>query len=248
MALLKHISLYSQFDLGDQRESVCRQAWQRIRAPLLLIGIAFVLLMAVVSIAWGQLVGLVVALGFIMLVGVAEVIAQWKETTETVIADAVGREQVRRRLKTLNSDGWHSVHGFRAPRGDTIDHIVLGSHGVFVIVTKSDRGRVGVESGVLTLGGMMPSSHYLQDVHNQVTTVRNLLSERLGKRIWVEGVVCLTRAFVDGYQMEVARPPTHIVHLERLLDFLQTFPNRRNLGPEDLSAVKQALDDFKSAG
>ena len=54
MALLKHISLYSQFDLGDQRESVCRQAWQRIRAPLLLIGIAFVLLMAVVSIAWGS--------------------------------------------------------------------------------------------------------------------------------------------------------------------------------------------------
>lgn len=247
VALLKNINLCLQYDVGEQRGALRQQAWRRIRAPIMLVGITFILLMVVVSIAWGQLVGLVVALGFIMLVGIAEVLSQWKETTETVIAEAIGREQVRRRLKTLDAGGWQCAHHLRTAHGGTIDHIAWGPRGVFVIATKSDRGRVGIESGVLTLSGMMPPTHYIQDVRNQVAAVKNPLSERLGKRVWVEGVVCMTRAFVNGYQLEVAKPPTHVVHLERLLDFLQAFDSRRELSPEDLAAIGHVLQELRGS-
>ncbi len=245
MSLLRNINLYSQFDVGDDQQRTVRyQAWRRIRAPIMLVGIAFVLLMVVTSIAWGQLVGLVFALVFILLVGIAEVLSQWKSATETVIAEAVGREQVKRRLQTLHDRGWQSIHRVPTRGGDMLDHVAWGPQGVFVIATKSDRGRVGIESGVLTLGGMMPPRHYIQDVHGQVAVVRDLLTKRLGKRVWVEGVVCVTRAFVDGYQMHVSKPPTYVVHLERLLDFLDAYDNRRDLSHEDIRTIGEALQDI----
>lgn len=247
MALLNYVNFCSEHDVGDQRVTVRQRAWQRIRAPIMLVGITFVLLMVVASIAWGQIVGLVFALVFILLVGVAEVLAQWKDTTETILAEAIGREQVRRRLKTLEGSGWHCAHQLKIVQGDTIDHVAWGPKGVFVIATRSDRGRVGIESGVLTLGGMMPPRHYVQDVHNQVTLVRDLLSDRLGKRVWVEGVVCMARAFIDGYQMQVSKPPTHIVHLGRLLDFLGTFDSRRGLTTEDVATITDALTKLDSS-
>jgi hypothetical protein len=242
MSLFRHINLYSRLDLGDQHHAVNYEAWRRIRAPIMLVGIAFCLLMVVASIAWGQIVGLVFALMFILLVGIAEVLSQWKGATETVIAEAIGREQVKRRLQSLRERGWQSAHRIRTQSGETIDHVVWGARGVFVIATRSDRGRVGIESGVLTLGGMMPPRNYIQDVHSAVAEVRDALSERLGKRVWVEGVVCMTRAFVNGYEINVSKPPTNVVHLERLLDFLETYENRRELSPEDVAAVGPVLD------
>ncbi len=113
MGLLKKLALASAFELGDQTQTVRYEAWRRIRAPIMLVGIAFVLLMAIVSIAWGQLVGLVVAMVFIMVVGIAEIIAQWNDASETIIAEAVGREQVKRRLKALEGEGWHCMHRLR---------------------------------------------------------------------------------------------------------------------------------------
>jgi hypothetical protein len=115
-----------------------------------------------------------------------------------------------------------------------------------VIATRSDRGRVGVESGVLTLGGIMPPRHYIQDVHGQVTEIRERLSERLGRRVWVEGVICMTRAFVNGYQMHVPKPPTYVVHMERLLEFLGTFESRRETTPEDASAIGDVLHSMEA--
>jgi hypothetical protein len=247
MGLLKKLALASAFELGDQTHAVRYEAWRRIRAPIMLVGIAFVLLMAIVSIAWGQLVGLVVAMVFIMVVGIAEIIAQWNDASETIIAEAVGREQVRRRLKALEGEGWHCVHRLRGAEGNSMDHVVWGPRGVFVIATRSDRGRVGIESGVLTLGGIMPPRHYIQDVHGQVTVIRERLSERLGRRVWVEGVICMTRAFVNGYQMHVPKPPTYVVHMERLLEFLGTFESRREITPEDVSAIGAVLHSMQGA-
>ncbi|MBN1511288.1 MAG: NERD domain-containing protein [Phycisphaerae bacterium] len=244
--MLKKLALASAFELGDQTHTVRYEAWRRIRAPIMLVGIAFVLLMAIVSIAWGQLVGLVVAMVFIMVVGIAEIIAQWNDASETIIAEAVGREQVRRRLKTLEGEGWRCVHRLRSTEGNLIDHIVWGPRGVFVIATRSDRGRIGVESGVLTLSGIMPPRHYIQDVHGQVTEIRERLSERLGRRVWVEGVICMTRAFVNGYQMHVPKPPTYVVHMERLLEFLGTFESRREITPEDASAIGNVLHSMEA--
>jgi hypothetical protein len=234
--------LTAQCDLGDQTGTVRQEAWRRIRAPILLVGIAFVGLMAVVSIAWGQLVGVVVALGFIMLVGVAEVIAQWRDATETVIAEAIGREQTRRRLNALEADGWRCAHRVPVDGSQSIDHVAWGPRGIFVVATRSDRGRVGVESGVLTLGGMMPPRHYIQDVHNQVNAVKALLKDASDKRIWVEGVICMTRAFVDGYQIRVSKPPTTIVHVEKLLDFLETFEGHRALTAAEVAGIGAAFE------
>ncbi len=237
MGLLKRMALASAFELGEQTHAVRYEAWRRIRAPIMLVGIAFVLLMAIVSIAWGQLVGLVVAMVFIMVVGIAEIIAQWKDASETIIAEAVGREQVKRRLQALKGEGWHCTHRLRYSENDLIDHVVWGPRGVFVIATRSDRGRVGIESGVLTLSGIMPPRHFIQDVHGQATEIRERLSERLGRRVWVEGVVCMTRAFVNGYQLHVPKPPTYVVHMERLLEFLANYEGRREISPEDVAAI-----------
>ncbi len=245
MGLLKKLALASAFELGDQTHTVRYEAWRRIRAPIMLVGIAFVLLMAIVSIAWGQLVGLVVAMVFIMVVGIAEIIAQWNDASETIIAEAVGREQVKRRLKALEGEGWHCMHRLRSAEGTLIDHVVWGPRGVFVVATRSDRGRVGIESGVLTLSGIMPPRHYIQDVHGQVTQIRERLSERLGRRVWVEGVICMTRAFVNGYQMHVPKPPTYVVHMERLLEFLGTFESRREITSDDVSAIGTVLHSME---
>jgi hypothetical protein len=57
----------------------------------------------------------------------------------------------------------------------------------------------------------------------------------------------MARAFIDGYQMQVSKPPTHIVHLGRLLDFLGTFDSRRGLTTEDVATITDALTKLDSS-
>jgi hypothetical protein len=56
----------------------------------------------------------------------------------------------------------------------------------------------------------------------------------------------MTRAFVNGYQMQVPRPPTYVVHVERLLEFLETFESHRQLTPDDAAAIEMSLREMES--
>ncbi|HET7486209.1 MAG TPA: nuclease-related domain-containing protein [Solirubrobacterales bacterium] len=57
---------------------------------------------------------------------------------------AEGERAVATVLAQLENDGWRALHDISLGRGN-VDHILVGSGGIFTIETKSHRGRIGID-------------------------------------------------------------------------------------------------------
>jgi hypothetical protein len=64
----------------------------------------------------------------------------------------------------------------------------------------------------------------------------------LSRRQWVVAVVCLTEAFLDGYRLDISQPPVHVVKVERLIEFLESYDDTRPLTETQIRQLGDALD------
>jgi hypothetical protein len=94
---------------------------------------------------------------------------------------AAGEEHVGGLLDELGEQGWHIVHDASFDYGN-VDHIVLGTSGVFTIETKSRSGEVRVRT---IHGGI------LRQAQDQRETLERITGEQ------VEPLVVFSRAWVD---------------------------------------------------
>ena len=58
---------------------------------------------------------------------------------------AMGEEEVGKLLEGLASEGWHVTHDISLG-GANVDHVLVGPGGIFAIETKSQHGRIGIDS------------------------------------------------------------------------------------------------------
>lgn len=117
---------------------------------------------------------------------------------ERYFKGARGEERVAGILQHL-PDGYHVFNDFVAC-GRHVDHVVVGSGGVFAVETKFWLGRVTLEDGHILLDGQLTDRPPLRQVLKEAEAVRN----ELAKRGW-RGEVTPVLAFAsDTFEAKIA--------------------------------------------
>ena len=225
-------------------ENLRLEAWRRIRPWVLVLlffmSVAFVVMWSL----WGTMIFLLILSILWMGAASLETYTRVMAYRQTWLAGAAAEEQVARRLSVLESRGWTIRHNIPKPGGGDVDHIACGPRGVFVIETKAHRGKVAVESGVLTFNKRMPERDSVQQVFQNTLFIKDHLKRELNRSCWIVSVVCLTEAFVNGYRIDIPERKVHVVKVERLIEFLENYDDTRPLNPEQIRQVDCALCRF----
>jgi Nuclease-related domain len=219
------------------------RAWRRRNRPVFVIAV----LMAV-GIAWpvwryfphGQFfAGVFIGAAWGMIVWVRddppEFIAKWKRGAE-------GERKTGKILDRLAKHGWHSVHD-RAGKYGNLDHIVVGTGGVFLLDSKNLSGTITLEAAGLKAeyadaprdgftftslaGAMRGASAHLKDRLAATTDIT----------CWVQAVVVIWGHFPEA---EAERDKVAYVSGDQLEAWLLRQPAK--LSPRDQSLIKLGLD------
>ena len=121
---------------------------------------------------------------------------------ESFFKGARGEERVAGLLETLPSS-WHVFHDFEAG-GHHVDHVVVGTAGVYAVETKNWRGRVTVEKDEVLVDGTLPDRSPLMQAVSQAKAVRTAL-KGAGCDIEVVPVLCMASDTFDSPARTVAQ-------------------------------------------
>jgi hypothetical protein len=127
---------------------------------------------------------------------------------------AAGEEHVGGLLDELSDDGWQVIHDASFDYGN-VDHIVIGTQGVFTVETKSRQGEVRVRT---IHGGI------LRQAQEQRETLERITGEQ------VEPLVVFSRAWVD--KPLARRRGVRIIPARMLLAYLRR--HAQTLTPEQI--------------
>lgn len=108
---------------------------------------------------------------------------------------AAGEEIISDVLSELD-DTYITLHDIESPYGN-IDHIVISKDkGIFVIETKSHRGRVEIVDGQLLINGYPPEKDFIGQVLSNLYWLREKVKEITGIEVWIHPLLVFTNAFV----------------------------------------------------
>jgi len=145
-----------------------------------------------------------------------------------------GELAVARLLTPLATDGFHRLDDRAVPnsRGN-IDHLLIGSSGVFVVDAKNWSGSVEVKDRTLRQNGRRRSG-LIEDMRRQATTVADVLEEAfVGHRVPVRPVVAFVGEAQLGTRVVVER--VHLLDGELLEPWVRAQP--AVLSQSDVEAV-----------
>ncbi len=119
----------------------------------------------------------------------------WLRLFRNARQGAIAEEHIGTLLAGLGPD-YRVMHDLPTRYGN-IDHLVISrEHGLFVIETKSHRGRVQLTAEKLTVSGRPAEKNFAAQVQNNVTWVKQRLLDHYGIDIWVNAVLVFDRAYV----------------------------------------------------
>lgn len=178
------------------------------RAGWILLILAFVISLAFLYVAFDQLLksfggranltqtlALYVGLGGILSLG--WVAARFFNLHDRAHQGAQGEERVGAALESLRAKGWYVFHDLPLPSVGNIDHLVIGPAGVFVVETKSHRGRITAQGNQLLRNGKPLEKDFVKQVKAQSVALNQLLQQRLRQNYYVQPIVCFSDAFVQ---------------------------------------------------
>lgn len=97
-------------------------------------------------------------------------------------------------LDKLYKEGFHVFHDWDSGRGN-VDHFVVGPQGVFAIETKAWEGEITCQDGKLLRDGKpVPGRDPVVQARGEALDVRRLIEEARDLRVWVQPVLCFSRA------------------------------------------------------
>ena len=97
-------------------------------------------------------------------------------------------------LEKLGQD-YKLIHDFDMGHGN-VDHLCIGPTGVFVIETKAAKGVISYP-GKLLIDGRSPQKDFIQQVWREIDYIRSILSQKFGRRYFVEGILQFPYAKID---------------------------------------------------
>jgi hypothetical protein len=150
---------------------------------------------------WLRRFGLLVPLGYMVLVALFGVpIWWWSRTIPHEVSRAVrgaqAEETVGHMLAELG-DGFEVLHDVPCEWGN-IDHVVIGrNNSLFLIETKSHRGRVQVQDETLLLNGQPPEKDFIRQTLRNTFWLRERIRPITDSDVWITPVIVFTNAFVE---------------------------------------------------
>jgi hypothetical protein len=112
---------------------------------------------------------------------------------------ARGEERVAFLLEALPA-GYHLFHDFSCARRETIDHVVVGPRGIFVVETKCWGGRVTCQEGALLVNGVDPSRPPIEQAKKSASLVDAFCAKHVSSALACTAVVCFaSNTLEQGY-------------------------------------------------
>jgi len=109
---------------------------------------------------------------------------------------AAAEEKISELLAELGPE-FMVLHDVECAYGN-IDHLVIASNGaVFMIETKSHRGKVTVQDDVLLVNGRRPEKDFIAQSLRNSFWLRDQIEPYAGKKPWVTAVLVFTNGFVQ---------------------------------------------------
>lgn len=152
---------------------------------------------------------------------------------------ALAEEKVAARLGNL-LEGYHGFHDLDF-NGFNIDHVIVGPGGIFLIETKSHRGRISSDGDNLLLNGKAPEKNFLNQTWRQTRDFEQFLWKQTSKEWKVKPILCFTNAFVG------VREPVKGVTIARI-GYLNKFLLRQPhvMKQEEVERVSRILSTWIS--
>lgn len=114
---------------------------------------------------------------------------------------ARGEFRVGEELDKLYKEGFHIFHDWNSGRGN-VDHFVVGPQGVFAVETKAWEGEITCRDGkLLRDGNPVPGKDPIVQVTGEALDVRKLIEEVRDTRVWVQPILCFSKAELRCYGM-----------------------------------------------
>ena len=155
-----------------------------------------------------------------------------------------GEKAVGQFLERLRDRGYHVFHDVVAP-GFNVDHVLVGSAGVFAVETKTwskplyTDARIKVEGDRLLVAGQEPDRNPIVQARAQAAWLKTLLAESTGRAHDVFPVVLFPGWFVEPSQ---GPRPVWVLEPKALPAFLEREPVR--LSTEEASLAAFHLSRF----
>jgi hypothetical protein len=180
---------------------------------------------------------------FTLVAAVAVVFAAWRFWTvrARVRRLKLGRDgervvgQFLERLREGGGQVFHDIPG----EGFNLDHVVISTHGIYAIETKTlskpwPKAKVVVDGDSLTVAGHAPDRNPIEQVTSAARWLEKTLQGSTGKRFFVRGVVVF-----PGWFVEQRGPSAEVWVLEP-----KALPAYINSAPAMISAADVALAAF----
>lgn len=124
--------------------------------------------------------------------------------------------KVRRVLEELPMDRFIVMNDVRIKYGN-IDHLVLRDDGrIFIIETKSHRGRVSFDGNSLCLNGKPFKQNYFAQMNRNIRWIKEFIGLPRGK-LWLTAILVFPSALVDVGRISKG---TYLTALSSLVDSL----------------------------
>ncbi len=115
-------------------------------------------------------------------------------------------------------EGFYVLHDIPNPYGN-VDHIVLSEHhGIFLLETKSHRGKVQILDDRLLVNGKPPEKDFIGQVLGNTYWLKEKLTKISGTEVWIAPILVFTNAFVAPLNKRIKNVTiTNKKYLESLL-------------------------------
>ena len=178
----------------------------------------------------------VLVVGFRLLVGKIEKNARHvQKRAKHAERGAKAEERVAEKMSEL-PEGFTVFHDLLFP-GFNIDHVVVGLSGIYLIETKSHRGRLTNTGDQLLIDGNPPEKDFIKQTWSQAYQLKDFLKAATGQEVSVKPILCFSAAYVQTRQPVKGVAVINSKFLNELLA-----RQKPSLDAETMSRVVQALE------
>jgi len=170
------------------------------------------------------------------------------QEAENIRLGISGEQAVAESLNEAADAGFRAFHDLPDEKIGNIDHVAVGTRGVFLIETKSRRRRAGrngqAEHEVIYDGKFLQfpfgrDAKPIDQAKINAKWLSNFLEKKTGEPVWVEPLVVLPGWFVQS--SEKGEFPVKVMNANYLPGFLRRQPE--NIAPAQVRRIITALDE-----
>lgn len=185
---------------GKAGKSVRKMRWER-RQVVIVIAV----LLIFIAVIWTLSIPRFIKLGLPFMVVLVTIL--WLVTNNL---EGIGNHFIKRakdaergvKAEELVGEKLNTITGYTCYHdivfdGFNIDHLLIGPGGVFVIETKSHKGKITNQGDSLFLNGKSPGKNFLNQAWSQTYQIKEILKQQTGKEWPVKPVLCFSDAFVE---------------------------------------------------